>query len=103
MAMATHTLITRRTLAATLAAVIPAAAVAGPPAAAIAAGTAIVPAEPDPLHDLFARWRRKRVEVNGSKGHTDEELDALIDVQCDIEREIFAHPTETVEGLALKA
>jgi hypothetical protein len=34
---------------------------------------------------------------------TDDEADALVDVQGDIEREIFAYPTTSLDGLKIKA
>jgi len=95
--MATHTNITRRTLAATLATAIPAALVA------TGVGLAAVPAEPDAaLRDLFARWQRTRAELDKLSCDRSE-YDALMNVEIDIEREIFAYPTTSLEGLKIKA
>jgi hypothetical protein len=82
------------------------AALASPTAlVATGVGLAALPAEPDAaLRDLFARWQRKTAELDKpSCGRTDEELDALLDVQGDLESEIFAYPTTSLEALKIKA
>jgi hypothetical protein len=90
--MATHANITRRTLAATLAAI---------PATLVATGVGL--AEPDAaLRDLFARWQRTKAELDKLSCDCSE-YDALMNVESDIERKIFAYPTTSLEGLKIKA
>lgn len=72
------------------------------PAAAVAVSGALPPSE-WALNALYARWQRKEAEINGIADIEDEEGDRLTNEVCDIEREIFACPTDTLEGLRIKA
>jgi hypothetical protein len=66
-------------------------------------GVAALPAEPDAaLKATYARWRRKEAEVEQG-GLSDEEWDRHVDELTVIEREIYACPAESMEGLAIKA
>ena len=101
--MATHALITRRTLAATLAATIPAAAMAGPV-------TAATVGNPDAeLFDLFRQWEaavaatKAAAQVNEAGIMSDDEFGAVHEVENELQVQIVQRPAQTIEGLKLKA
>lgn len=79
------------------------------PTAMIAMGVGLAPLSASPeadagLKEAFVRWQRKTAELDKpSCGRTDEEIDVLVDAQGDVEREIFAYPTTSLEGLRIKA
>jgi hypothetical protein len=91
--MANHALITRRTLAASLAA-FPAAAVAGP-----------WPIEPNggaALREIWSRWEAKRNQIDSLPDCTDEEMHRHWDEWGAIEAELRDCPAQTLDGVMMK-
>jgi hypothetical protein len=72
------------------------------PAAAVAVGKAILPADVT-LKALYARWQRVSDRLEGTRGLTDEEVSQFVRELTVIEREMYACPIESLDGLAIMA